>query len=168
MHDGLQEPFHGPAVEPLAVQRYGFHLTGGGLCVDRISQLDFAARSRRLVTQDLEDVWRQDITADRGKIRRRLLEGGFFHEARDTASGRAGLHHTVFRDVGSITSAGPGLHRIRHFRLDRIHAIQVEAQSFIRDPEFNLEAHAARAFGSFQSDDEYSEVIWRFSPAARR
>ena len=56
--------------------------------------------------------------------------------------------------------------RLRHFRLDRIHAIQVEAQSFIRDPEFSLETHAARAFGSFQSDDEYSEVIWRFSPTA--
>lgn len=56
--------------------------------------------------------------------------------------------------------------RIRHFRLDRIQSIQVEAQSFVRDPDFNLETHAARAFGSFQSDDEYAEVIWRFSPDA--
>lgn len=56
--------------------------------------------------------------------------------------------------------------RVRHFRLDRIHAIQIEGQSFNRDPEFSLETHAARAFGSFQSDEEYSEVIWRFSPAA--
>lgn len=56
--------------------------------------------------------------------------------------------------------------RLRHFRLDRIHTIQIEAQSFVRDSEFSLETHAARAFGSFQSDAEYSEVVWRFSPAA--
>jgi predicted DNA-binding transcriptional regulator YafY len=56
--------------------------------------------------------------------------------------------------------------RMRHFRLDRIHAIQIEAQSFNRDPEFNLEDHAARAFASFQSDEEYGEVIWRFRPDA--
>jgi len=56
--------------------------------------------------------------------------------------------------------------RLRHFRLDRIHAIQIEAQSFIRDPEFNLETHAAQAFGSFQSDEEYGEVVWRFRPEA--
>jgi predicted DNA-binding transcriptional regulator YafY len=58
--------------------------------------------------------------------------------------------------------------RLRHFRLDRIHAIKIQAQSFNRDPDFSLETHAARAFGSFQSDNEYSEVIWRFSPAAAR
>lgn len=56
--------------------------------------------------------------------------------------------------------------RIRHFRLDRIHNIQIEAQSFNRDPDFNLEEHAARAFASFQSEEEFSEVIWRFRPEA--
>lgn len=56
--------------------------------------------------------------------------------------------------------------RLRHFRLDRIHAIQIEAQSFTRDPEFNLETHAAQAFASFQSDEEYGEVVWRFRPEA--
>lgn len=56
--------------------------------------------------------------------------------------------------------------RMRHFRLDRIHGIQIEAKSFNRDPEFNLEDHAARAFGSFHSDDEYCEVTWRFRPSA--
>ena len=56
--------------------------------------------------------------------------------------------------------------RLRHFRLDRIHSIQIEAQSFNRDPEFSLEDHASRAFASFQSDEEYGEVIWRFSTAA--
>lgn len=65
--------------------------------------------------------------------------------------------------VGKIKGEGD---RIRHFRLDRIHAIQIEAQSFARDPEFNLDDHAARAFASFQSDEEYGEVVWRFRPEA--
>ena len=64
MHDGLQEPFHGPAVESLAIQRDSLHLADGGLGVDRVCQLDFAARAGRLATQDLEDVRRQDITTD--------------------------------------------------------------------------------------------------------
>jgi predicted DNA-binding transcriptional regulator YafY len=65
--------------------------------------------------------------------------------------------------VGKIQGADD---RMRHFRLDRIHAIQLEAQSFNRDPEFNLEDHAARAFASFQSDREYGQVVWRFRPEA--
>lgn len=56
--------------------------------------------------------------------------------------------------------------RLRHFRLDRITSVQLEAQSFTRDAGFNLEDHAARAFGSFQSEAEYTEVVWRFRPEA--
>lgn len=55
---------------------------------------------------------------------------------------------------------------LRHFRLDRITSLNLEAQSFARDPDFDLEEHAALAFGSFQSDAEYSEIVWRFAPAA--
>ena len=58
--------------------------------------------------------------------------------------------------------------RMRHFRLDRIQSLQIEAQSFSRDANFNLEEHAARAFGSFQSDEEYSDVVWRFTPEAAK
>lgn len=68
MHDGLQEPFHRSAVEPLAVQRHGFHLTGSGLSVDRVSELDFTTRAGRLATQDLEDVRRENIATDRGQV----------------------------------------------------------------------------------------------------
>ena len=56
--------------------------------------------------------------------------------------------------------------RLRHVRLDRLTAARIEAQSFARDPEFTLTSHAARAFGSFHTDDEYGEVIWRFAPDA--
>lgn len=54
--------------------------------------------------------------------------------------------------------------RMQHFRLDRITAARIEAQSFARDPGFDLATHAARAFGSFHDDREYGEVIWRFAP----
>ena len=56
--------------------------------------------------------------------------------------------------------------RLQHFRLDRILSARIEAQSFARDPEFNLDDHAARAFGSFHDDGEFAEVIWRFAPEA--
>ena len=55
---------------------------------------------------------------------------------------------------------------LRHFRLDRIRAARLEPQSFVRDPGFQLEDHAARAFGSFHAEQEYAEVIWRFAPSA--
>ena len=35
-----------------------------------------------------------------------------------------------------------------------------------RDQGFDLPSHAARTFGSFHTDAEYGEVIWRLSPAA--
>lgn len=59
-----------------------------------------------------------------------------------------------------------GRHQLQHFRLDRIRTAHLEAASFTRDPEFSLDDHAARAFGSFHDDREYAEVIWRFSPQA--
>lgn len=53
--------------------------------------------------------------------------------------------------------------RMQHYRLDRINSARLEADSFARDPAFDL---TARAFGSFHTDAEYGEVTWRFSPAA--
>ena len=42
----------------------------------------------------------------------------------------------------------------------------LEPEVFQRDPDFDLAAHAARAFGSFHTDAEQAEVIWRFTPGA--
>ena len=56
--------------------------------------------------------------------------------------------------------------RMQHYRLDRIASARLEADSFARDPAFDLSTHAARAFGSFHTDAEYGEVVWRFAPAA--
>ncbi len=56
--------------------------------------------------------------------------------------------------------------RLRNFRLDRIAAARLLPESFARDPDFSLEAYAARAFGSYHDPDETAEVVWRFAPRA--
>jgi predicted DNA-binding transcriptional regulator YafY len=56
--------------------------------------------------------------------------------------------------------------RLRHFRVDRIRAARLLGSSFVREPGFDIEAHAARAFGSFQDAKRYGEVVWRFTAAA--
>lgn len=56
--------------------------------------------------------------------------------------------------------------RMRYFRLDLIRDAVMLDQSFARDPDFNLKDHAARAFGTWQDDSEYGEVIWRFTAEA--
>lgn len=56
--------------------------------------------------------------------------------------------------------------RFRHFRLDRILTARRMNETFLRDPEFDLERHAARSFGSFHSDSEFGTVIWRFDSRA--
>ncbi len=66
--------------------------------------------------------------------------------------------YLVAREVGEA--------RMQHYRLDRITAAQLEAGSFARDPGFDLGTHAAQAFGSYYTQAEYGEVIWRFTPKA--
>jgi predicted DNA-binding transcriptional regulator YafY len=56
--------------------------------------------------------------------------------------------------------------RMQQYRLDRIISARLEADSFARDPDFDLATHANRAFGSYHADSEYGEVVWRFTPAA--
>lgn len=58
--------------------------------------------------------------------------------------------------------------RLRSFRLDRIAAIVVTDHPFQKDPEVDLQAHAAKAFGSYYSEEEYGPVAWRFSPEAAK
>jgi predicted DNA-binding transcriptional regulator YafY len=66
--------------------------------------------------------------------------------------------YLVAREVGEA--------RMQHFRLDRIANAQLQADSFQRDPGFDLTTHTARAFGSYHDDREYGEVVWRFTPQA--
>lgn len=67
--------------------------------------------------------------------------------------------YLIGREIGS----GP---TYRHFRLDRIRTAHLMPTSFVRDPAFDLRAHAAQAFGSFHSEAEYGQVEWRFSSSA--
>jgi predicted DNA-binding transcriptional regulator YafY len=67
--------------------------------------------------------------------------------------------YLVAREVGAD---GP----MQHFRLDRIADARLQATSFVRDPGFDLNAHAARAFGSYYAAAEFGEVVWRFTPTA--
>lgn len=67
--------------------------------------------------------------------------------------------YLVARDSG-----GDG--RMRRFRLDRIDRAALEPKSFSRDPDFDLAAFSARAFGSFHSDADFGPVAWRFTPEA--
>lgn len=61
--------------------------------------------------------------------------------------------------VARLADEGGG---IRHFRVDLIETPEDTGQWFARDPGFSLADHAARAFGSYQDDAEFGEVIWRF------
>lgn len=58
--------------------------------------------------------------------------------------------------------AGP----IRTYRLDGVDAARVTEKAFTRPENFNLQDFANRAFGVYQNDAEYGEVVWRFRPEA--
>jgi predicted DNA-binding transcriptional regulator YafY len=75
-----------------------------------------------------------------------------------------GLLLGIRRYLVAKEAGGDG--RFRHFRLDRVRTAQLEPTSFLRDPDFSLEDHAARAFGSFHAEPEYGQVVWRFAPSA--
>lgn len=56
--------------------------------------------------------------------------------------------------------------RFRHYRVEDILAAEVCEESYVYPDDFNLEAYANRAFGSFHNEAEYGEVVWRFAPEA--
>ena len=55
---------------------------------------------------------------------------------------------------------------MRLWRLANMSEARVTAESFTRDPEFDLEAYARRSFGTFQ--EEPVEVVLRFAAGAKR
>jgi predicted DNA-binding transcriptional regulator YafY len=68
-------------------------------------------------------------------------------------------HYLIARDTAKDEN-------LRRFRMDRIENAEITNDWFEKDRDFDLEAYAARSFGSFHSDDEFNRVVWRFSPAA--
>jgi predicted DNA-binding transcriptional regulator YafY len=55
---------------------------------------------------------------------------------------------------------------VRLFRIDAFREVRSTDRPFVRDPDFSLRAFANRAFGVYQRDDEFGEVVWRFAPEA--
>lgn len=54
----------------------------------------------------------------------------------------------------------------RLFRFEAIQSTRLMAKSFERPQDFDVRRFASRAFGTYQNDQEYGEVVWRFVPAA--
>ena len=50
--------------------------------------------------------------------------------------------------------------------MDQIRAASLTTRTFIRPLDFDLAVFAERAFGLYQNEREYGEVVWRFTPAA--
>ena len=55
---------------------------------------------------------------------------------------------------------------VRLYVVESIRAAKVTKVAFVRDPAFKLQALANRAFGVFQNEEEFGEVVWRLSPRA--
>jgi predicted DNA-binding transcriptional regulator YafY len=53
---------------------------------------------------------------------------------------------------------------LRYYVAERIQKAELTGENFIRDPAFDIDQHAQKAFGAFQNDAEYGEVIWKFKP----
>lgn len=68
-------------------------------------------------------------------------------------------HYLIARDT--TTDAN-----LRRFRMDRIEKADITTEWFKRDKDFDLQVYAAKSFGSFHSDAEFTRVVWRFAPAA--
>jgi predicted DNA-binding transcriptional regulator YafY len=55
---------------------------------------------------------------------------------------------------------------LRHFRMDRVLSAEVLPMGFVREQGFDIQAYARRAFGAFQNDEQFGEVVWRFDQRA--
>ena len=56
--------------------------------------------------------------------------------------------------------------RLRLYRAEAIEEARPLNEAFERDPGFELQDFAARAFGTFQDPTEIEKVVWRFRPEA--
>ena len=68
--------------------------------------------------------------------------------------------YLVARDTAKKTA------RLQHYRVEEIYSAEVLGESFEIDPGFSLRTHAEKGFGSYESEAEHGEVVWRFSPDA--
>jgi predicted DNA-binding transcriptional regulator YafY len=53
---------------------------------------------------------------------------------------------------------------LRYYVAENIQKAELTGENFVRDPGFDIDKHAQKAFGAFQNDSEYGEVVWKFKP----
>ena len=56
--------------------------------------------------------------------------------------------------------------RLRHYRVEDIQNAKVTEAWFAIPEDFDLDAYSRRAFGVFQDEREFSEIVWKFTPEA--
>lgn len=56
--------------------------------------------------------------------------------------------------------------QMRYFRLDKIKKVTLTEKYFEHDEQFDIDAFSKKSYSIFQNDEEYGEVIWKFSPEA--
>lgn len=59
----------------------------------------------------------------------------------------------------------PKANDVALFSLPNIESVELAEETFVRNPDFDLQAFAARSFGLFQGEEPF-ETVWRFAPEA--
>lgn len=67
-----------------------------------------------------------------------------------------------------LVAFAPQEDKIKHYKVDRIEAVEVSEFRFHRPKDFDLAAHLASSFGVYHSDGEVITVKVRFAPAVAR
>ncbi|KQM20048.1 transcriptional regulator [Sphingomonas sp. Leaf24] len=67
--------------------------------------------------------------------------------------------------VARDTAKGPQAN-LRHYRVEEIQRADLLDGMCEIDPGFSLKRHAEKGFGSYESADEFGEVVWRFTSDA--
>lgn len=105
-----------------------------------------------------------------------LLRIRYRRRDEDTPSERVvaphGLLLGVRRYLVARDTAKGGKAKLQHYRVEEIYEAELLDDVFEIDPAFNLKRHAEKGFGSYESEKEHGEVVWRFradaAPHARR
>jgi predicted DNA-binding transcriptional regulator YafY len=69
--------------------------------------------------------------------------------------------YLVARDMAKGPEAN-----LQHYRVEEIYQADLLDSTFETDPAFDLKKHAEKGFGSYESAQEFGEVVWRFRPDA--
>jgi predicted DNA-binding transcriptional regulator YafY len=67
-----------------------------------------------------------------------------------------------------LVAFAPQHEEIRHYRVDRIDAVEVQNLQFVKPADFDLKRHLERSFGVFSRNGEPLRIKIRFSPEVAR